>query len=378
MIKEILYEIINEASKGNIIIDNDSFPIGFNTIILNDIQKKEKNENFPTLLIKDKNEFINSLTKYVEIALKKYQKFPTFIENPYKNKIKLIISYLFANATTEDFLNSINLINRNIEFLNDDTFNFLNESIDIELNNAFENSNIRITNEKQSIFMETPNKITFSLKNNLNNETLNYDLPSISYGIIDNNGKKECYIYGIINPKENKNSSETQIKYSKKIKRELYKLNDGIFNIESKEYQDYKQNIDNYYPENISDVSPSAILSISLFISLLEKENIKIIKIIPYLPIRYLSREIIAEETKNHEINERNDKIQANITDKFIRTFRRIQYHLKGLNIDYYPYEYNEYMQLSFEEIDHNINNLLLNETYNSSLNTFNLSQKNK
>ena len=133
--KDIFYEVINEANTGNIIIDNDPFPIGFNTMIMenNKLIFKNENKNFPTLLIKNENEFINKLAKYIEMSLIKYQKFPKFITNPDKNKIKLIISYLFANATTEDFLNPINLINRNIQFLNDNTFNYLNEGINIEL-----------------------------------------------------------------------------------------------------------------------------------------------------------------------------------------------------------------------------------------------------
>ena len=307
--KEIFYEIINEANVGKILIDNDPFPIGFNTIIIEDnqIKFKNENENFPTLLIKNQNEFFLLLEEYIKIVINSNNKFPNFISDVQKNRIKLIISYLFANATTEDFLNPTNLIKRNINFFNDNTFDFLNDTIKIDLINIFKNSSLNIQNKKQSIFMETPNKISFSLIDNNNNQ-LQYDLPEISYGIVENNGQKECYIYSIINPKDKAKQNDEQIKYSKKIKRELYKINNGILDLESIEYINYKNQNNEYYPENISDVSPSAVLSLTIFISLLEKENIKIIKAIPYLPVRYLSREIIAIENNNKEIRKRNEQ----------------------------------------------------------------------
>ena len=54
----------------------------------------------------------------------------------------------------------------------------------------------------------------------------------------------------------------------------------------SKEYLDYKNGID-YYPENISDVSPSTIYSLSIFLNDLYNNGIKNILIL-YQTIHYL------------------------------------------------------------------------------------------
>ena len=67
-------------------------------------------------------------------------------------------------------------------------------------------------------------------------------------------------------------------------------------------YFDFKNNLSTYYPEgNITDVTPSFILSLNIFITLLQNKNITKIKAVPYLPIRYISRELAAESTKEED-----------------------------------------------------------------------------
>lgn len=182
------------------------------------------------------------------------------------------------------------------------------------------------------------------------------------------------YIYSIINSKLENNNLE----YNKKIKRELYKINSGVSINESDEYLKYKNNEIDYYPENISDVSPSAVLSLSIFMSLLYSKHITNIKVVPYLPIRYLSREIMANSLSNtdkkQELNNRNNFIQSNITDKFIRTFRRVSYHLSGTQIKSYPYELDEYMNINLNDIS--LKDDIVNQVYNIINNEINLKNK--
>lgn len=97
-----------------------------------------------------------------------------------------------------------------------------------------------------------------------------------------------CYIYSILN-KENldKVSDEKLLKYKKKISRILYKLNKGISKIETEEF---KNNNTDYYDENITDISVSSVLSLYIFINII-KEKADMIKGVPYLPLRYISRD---------------------------------------------------------------------------------------
>lgn len=372
----LLYEIINEASFGKVVIDGDDFQIAFNTIIYDNNKEVFNNlqdNNYPSLIIKNKNIFLEKLTKYIKLFFRHGRKTPNFSKNVERNKIKLIISFIFANATTEDFLNPINLLNRNIQFLKDNTFSYLDDSIYTEELNNFLNSSIKIKNTMQSVFMETPNRIDMSFIKNIEGLNVEYILPSISYGIVEENNEKVCYIYTLLHPKVKKPKNPIQEKYDKKISREMYKINSGVSENESEEYKTYN-NQNDYYPENISDVSPSAVLSLVIFISLLFKENITRIKAVPYLPIRFLARDISINDnerkSKINEMQERNIIIQRNITDKFIRTFRRVSYHFSNFNINYFPYEINEYMEISLSNFDSHFNNDVLEDIYTTTFNS--------
>ncbi|MDD4705948.1 MAG: hypothetical protein PHS24_01870 [Bacilli bacterium] len=375
-LEDLLNEVLKEASNGNIIIDGDPFPIGFNSKIYeeNKVISYKKDDNFPVLIIKNKKLFFIKLANYLSIAMDKVKKFPNFSKDKARSKLKTLITYLFVNATSEDFVNPLELIDRNISFLKDDTFDYLNQGINIPLQNCFDESFISIKNTDQSVFMETNHKINISLFKQINDEYFKYILPDISYGIrINANNEKVCYIYSIINPKTKLKEEKTR--YAKKVARELYKLNYGVFEAESEEYKNYKMGKGDigYYPENISDISPSALLSLSIFISLLETEDIKNIKVVSFLPVRYLSREIIAQRQINQAqartLHERNNELQRNITDKFLRTFERATFHINGIKINSYPFLNTEFMEISLNEINHDIKNIILNDVYNSVLN---------
>ena len=349
-IKEIFYELINEAKNGKIIIDGDPHPIGFNTII-NDNEQYISNNNISTLEINNIDLFINKLKEYLLLVQAKNRKVYKFLNKETRDYYKFLIANLFINATTEDFKNPLEFIDKEIDFLKDETFNYLNEGIRFQLGNNFKDCQIEIKNEEQSVMMETPHKMTFKFTKLINGKNVEYKLPNISYGIRENsNGEKECYIYSILNKETKESENEDEKQFKKKISRQLYKVN--------KDVHDSSE-------ESINDVSPSAVISLLIFITLLKKENITNIKAVPYLPLRYLSRDITANssnEEKRIKLQDRNDHIQANLTNKFIRTFKRVAYHMDSIKIDSYPYEYDEYLNIKLNNDKSKVNNELLDE----------------
>ena len=317
--KDIFYEVINEAKNGCVLIDNDPFPICFNTII--NEKKLEIGKDYPTLNIKNEEEFFKYLDIYLEKELNLNRKHPNFIKDKEKNFRKLLISYLFVNSSITDFENPVNMLKRTISFIDDSTFEGINTKINLQ---TLLNSDLSIKNEIQSVMMETKNKMTF----NLFLEDDFYTLPCISYGI-DN---ETCYIYSI--------------------------MQDNVLDSDTDEYKEYLKEKGDYYPENITDVTISFILSLSLFIKLLENKNITKIKAVTYLPLRYLSRD---EFANNDSLVDRNNSIQDNASNKFIRTFLRCIYHIEGIEILSLPYEVDEYLTLRINNTK-NINNELLND----------------
>lgn len=369
--KSIFYELIEEASHGKIIIDGEEWPIGFNTTIYKDGTKIDykSDKNLSHLMIREESSFFALLKEYLILELEFNRKAPKFIHEEEKNRIKFMIAYLFVNATTEDFLHPENLIKRNIAFLKDETFKDLNEQFD--LNGHFLDSKIEVKNVKHPLTMETPYKMDISLIKYEEEQKLEYPLASVAYGIENSvGGGVTCYIYSLMKPKRKKEVSEEEKQYEKKIARLLYKLNDGISEYEPSDYFEYKEDNTKFYPENISDVTPSFLLSLIVFLSLLQKKEIHDIKVVPYLPLRYLSRDFMASEIadseKRENLHNRNNTIQDNATNKFIRTFMRAAFHMNDLQVTSYPYEVDECLTCYLTSKETELNNEILNDIANN------------
>ena len=123
MIREIFYELINEAKSGNVHIDGEEWPIGFNT----NLEEYSSESNLPLLIVRDEEIFFRLLEEYIILELDMKRKTIPFINDENKNHIKLIMAYLFVNASIEDFSNPELLIKRRIEYLKDTTFKYLDD-----------------------------------------------------------------------------------------------------------------------------------------------------------------------------------------------------------------------------------------------------------
>lgn len=329
--KKIFLEIFKEASYGRVIISGDPYKIAFNTITpeflfyINDL--------FPTLVVNNNDQFYSKLEEYVLVALKSEVNIPKYILNNYKDTIKILVSYIFVNASVDDFSNPISLIDRKINYFKNA---ILNENLVIELD-SFKNSNLLVEFTTQSVFMETPKK----MKPSLLKDASHYDLPEVSYGINKENGELVCYIYSILNK-----NNDFEPDYSKKVKREMYKLNSCI---------------EPSYNSEILSVSPSAAFSLSIMISLLQKRGIKNIKVVPYLPLRSLARNLSLEENFCAEKETRNLMIQQNCTEKFLNTFSRMDYHFSAFNIELFPFDIDSYMYATIDQIS-DVNNDIIKE----------------
>ena len=365
-IKNILNEIIESAQNKEVKLDmienneifEHTFNIGFNT--LRNGRLLGKDSNLPVLCFSQEELFLDLLEQYI-VECDKHPNF--FSSQNLETRIKGYLIELFPNALYEDLSNPINFIKRTINFYQNPL-----EFEELEYSNNIEdlcNSDIIVSNEKQDIRMETPYSFNCYIKRD---EDIFY-LPSISYGISDG----VCYIYSV----QNKHTIETP--YKKKINRKLYKLNEKVADSEEEEYIDYK-NGDWYYPENISDVSPSAILALSIFLDIINSYGISEIKAVSLLPIRHNSKEFTYEKKYNHlsqklieeekellqkKYQQEKLQIQKNLTDKFIRNFRSLEYHFDNINIKAYPMDADEYMYLTVDEFTDS-NNKLLNEILNS------------
>ena len=101
--------------------------------------------------------------------------------------------------------------------------------------------------------------------------------------------------------------------------------------LESDEYKDYivakrQGNTDgSFYPENITDVSQSSIYSLAIMLTLLRRKGITKIEVPAYLPLRWQAHARLGEKE--------NERIQTNVSDKFLRNFRRLSHQLDFVKV---------------------------------------------
>lgn len=322
------------------------------------------------LCIQDKEKLVNSLYEYMQIMLSNDSSINK--QNIY-DKIKYYLTLVWVNATYEDLRNPVRFIQKYIDFNNNPLFEdeFTYASNIESLNDA----DIDVIIKREPANMETP--YSFNAQINLfdNGKENNYYLPSICYGISGD----ICYIYSI----QNSGMFASNPGFEKKIKRLLYKMNENVSSHESEDFKEYKRlekqgnNMeDEFYPENISDVSVSAILALTVFMDSLNDMGIKNIKVVPFLPIRYKNRkseyekkyQLKLKQLKVDEIKELKQNleekrllIQSNLTNKFVRDFMRLKHHFNGIGILSYPMEVDEYLSVNINNMECHNNKLIEN-----------------
>lgn len=357
-------EVAKDASCGRVDC-NMMYNVLFKTVVENNIlyklDERISKNNFlfiPTLFINDKNLFDKTLIEY-------YEKAKVF----YKDKIdkednfnKTILTLLWNNATEDDFKNPIPYIKRYTAFLNKPNFLELNRYQNVGYSSVLD-SNIEVCLKEEPIYEETP----YALCMRCTNDNLYYNYPVIRFGIYEN----KAYIYAIQQMKVKNTISEQVYSYQKKIHRKLFKVNENF---------DKEDNIDNVEsPENLTGISPSALVVLTYLLSLLEKENVKDIIVPNFLPVRYNAKEISyiykiellkqkgyeVEDINNelHILTNKHEEIQRNLSDKLLRHFRRLEYVFDNINLTNLPYELDNNIHIKLNEYT-NGNNKLLNEIY--------------
>ena len=339
-ILELFYkEIIKEAAIGR--INGSDFP--YNILFETDIPSlkiktssriEDENVLVPTLTIKDIEKFNNLLLEYVETRCK-------FSEIPEKDALALI----WSNATPEDFNNPIEFLQRQIDFLQDDLLLTCNNIIS---KSEVLNSDININISRSSINSETPYRMEITLSDQSSEEK--YFLPDVYLGISD--GK--AYIYAI--QKDRKKVNEGA--FSKRINRLLYKVNDGI---------DPYDNSENFDTGNLKDVSASFVLAANITLGLLNSLGISQVIVPSILITRWNGKELANKRRKEAGLTineEEHDILQSNLTEKLLRTFRRLEYHHSGINVESYPFESDSTMHINISNTSTS-SNQILDETFN-------------
>ena len=298
------------------------------------ITPKRGREYVPDFVINNVDVFETNLKKYLEAVR------TTNIKSTQMNdrhNEKYFMFNVWKNATSSDFSNPEKFILRYTNFITDNTFWEFDELTQI---GKFDGNMLLAQRIQDDYGFETPYIMHLSLTNG----KYIYNLPWIRYGISKNkNGDKIAYIYAI--QKMEQSSDE---KYNDEIKHSINKVNTG-----EKQYR---------------NVTPNAIAALTIFLGMLEGKGIKGIKVPDFLIGRY-------GRFSTAETEEKTDRIQTNLTDKFLRNFLRLDDQLENLKIEpIYIDAYNSFLCMSLDEMK-GCKNKALEQLYNLGRNSIRRSE---
>ena len=295
-ISKLFNEILSDAKKGEIKYQEVLYGELIDCIFRMKFSINDSNYKF-NFHTNDYNNLIDLLKEYVINMVNLYN-----INNEYE--IKKILILLWSNITYSEMLDINSYVLKYILFIKNNTL--LNKCGSKYIDNI---GTLNYSFNKQSYKQETP----YCFNAYFTNNGINYYLPRISYGIID----EKCYIYAIQNKEKNNNTFE-QLQYKELVRKKLNILNKGI-----KEYR---------------NVDISSLISIILFISILKENNITKFEIVTNLPIRIQNRYLVNNyklERKSSylsikQIEEEKDKIKEEETRIYYNTTIRFKIVLKS------------------------------------------------
>ncbi len=296
-------------------------------------------EDSPVLNLKNNNLplFEDALTEYVKTFFASERNWANPITACCNQEDKLVhaISALWLNATYDDFDRPIEFIKRYTNFLKDNTFEEFTYGKSISGIQTLHDCELQITEDEQGEFQETPTAINFTVKKGEFEKVL----PRIAFGISDNT----AYIYGVQGLKRESGESPE----IKKINRSRYAVNNK--NTMPEDYQ-------NVYLKQ----EPYAYISLFAFLTMLKQKGITKVALPSFLPIRYENKEKTLEQRTSKLISElpdngettkekrkiekdaeqiKNDqqRIQYNITNKFLAYITRMECEVHGIEITAVP-----------------------------------------
>ena len=289
--------------------------------------RKIKKDSNPTLHISNYKVFIEKLT---ELLNKKYKyhyvdkSYMMLTEEGYHN---FILMSTICNMQEMDFNNPIDYLDRMNKAY--DVNYDINRKKDIGIFKMGDtNVEIYQYDKKNMSTMESMVSRHFIMKKG-NEEVL---LPKIHYYISDD----KVYLMGIqSNRKKELNT------LSKKLDRYLRKMDKGL--------DKYARNEEGKV-ESIKDISVSALASLTLFLS--SMREYKEFYMVDYLPIRYMNK---MKNNISYEETEEVDRIQTNVTNKFLMTGIRLCEHFDNLDYDFF----NGLLKIEAKEYKHQQDNII-------------------
>lgn len=266
-------------------------------------EQSETNKGEIAVKIKEKEIFVEKLKEYLMFATKFYEKDKKYFELNDESFCEKLILDLFVNTTNIDLNNILKFVERRTQMLKQQDLTLSETVIGNHEIKKYEDFDIVIDIEKNKSNLEGPYKFNIKLDNNREN----FILPSITFGCVED----EIYLYCIQGEREKQTN-----KFSKQMDRFFRKANKDV------DMED----------EILSQVSVSALVGLTIFLTYQKMQGFKNVKAVNFMPLRYnsnLTSGLMRAKTEElkQEFEEKHNRNQYNISNKFFNTLIRYAYH---------------------------------------------------
>ena len=306
----IIHNLVDEFDQGCVFLDTtDEIPWSFYLAINTNIEGKVKSVegNAPTLVISDLEKTAGFLEEYLKRARVFYGVEQSRYDLTKESFDKKLIFDLIANGTNYDLCNFEQYVQVKTEMLKKaEKIGKINLGL-MEL--PFGKVRAMVSISKNESKLEGPYKFEVYFEN----EQGSFALPSSTFGIVGN----KVFIY-TIQAKKGKQDS----RLAKKMDRYFRKFNKGL---------------DMAEPE--AQVSTNALAALTTFVTYMQANGIKEFFAPAFLPARYIAKDLsnlhrISDESLVEE-QEKLDRNQFNMTNKFLYTAMRFAWHFDEYNFEF-------------------------------------------
>lgn len=343
--------------------------------ILKSIKKKDKeNQLLPTLIINDYKNFFELLRQFYEQDIELHFKRVEYSGLP-AWEMRNCFEQIWLRATPNDFNDPEKFLRKQVQMVKDTTFDKYDKETYFGRLKCLDDNILCVKNGIARTWDESSREIQINIydKKFYHNKELfvrpHYTLPVIRYGIYQKDGKKVCHIGSIQNIDTESEKSDVQ----KRVERKKYQINKDISD------------------EDMLKVEPKKILSLALFINLLNQEGISEIEVPSMYVLDYDYHEKRGESLKDEfdrawplERKKKNpegykedlkyllksykkeDVISEVKTERFMRAIDRILYHYPKGMVKSYPDEVDNFFHIDIPIVEdkNEIRGELLQEIY--------------
>lgn len=345
--------------------------------IIEHINSKDFSNENPVMIIHNYQDFFELLRQYYEQNIELYFQRTGYSGFPCYEQTNCF-EQIWLRATPEDFAYPEQFLRKGISLLKDHTLDKYNKETCIGKLSRFDDNPIFVQNKVARTWDENSKEfqITIYDKRHYNNMKLfnrpHYSLPVIRYGIYEKNGKKICHIGSIQDKKFSDLTDENLRKY---------------INESRKCFNKGKLRSENF----IEKVEPEKLLSLGIFIDILNKEGVYEIETPGMLVLDYdyhTKRGELAKANFDIEWNEykkkkcpdtyqrdlkylsmnynMQDTISEIKTERLIYTVKRLLSHYPNGKINSFPGDVDSFLRLTIPSIKQksDINGTILQEIF--------------